>query len=230
MDLHLNLPVFCTVFTKEIDGASKIETASIKMSFLSELIAKKNELGHVETKVTTVGGDVFLERRENDCYAVQKMNEASPGFVLDTKPDMRIARVLPGLLMGSQDVVSDYEMLKLNSITHVLNVKHDSTIRFEGISYSHVPLLDLPEFDLLRALPQCVAFIDGVREQGATVYVHCNAGVSRSAAVVIAYMMQDQHLNFHEAYRILKEARPAVRPNDGFINQLKLYERELDIQ
>ncbi|KAF6214440.1 hypothetical protein GE061_009183 [Apolygus lucorum] len=197
------------------------------MSFLSELVRQKNELSHTTTRVSTPGGHVFCEEREENGYSTCQLRETVPGFVVDDKPDLVVADVLPGLLMGSQDVAADLNALKENSITHILNVGHASTIQYPGISYTQVQLLDLPETDLLRSLPQCLALIDGVREQGGTVFVHCNAGVSRSAAVTIAYVMQDQLIGFQEAYSRLKKLRPAIQPNVGFINQLKLYEKEL---
>uniref|UniRef100_A0A0A9WDN4 Dual specificity protein phosphatase 19 n=1 Tax=Lygus hesperus TaxID=30085 RepID=A0A0A9WDN4_LYGHE len=197
------------------------------MSFLSELVHRRNELTHTTTRVTTPGGHVFCEEREENGYSTCQLREKVPGFVVDENPDLEVAKVLPGLMMGSQDVAADLKVLKENSVTHVLNVGHDFTIQYPGISYTQVQLLDLPETDLLRSLPQCLAVIDGVREQGGTVFVHCNAGVSRSAAVTIAYVMQDELISFHEAYSRLKELRPAIQPNIGFINQLKLYEKEL---
>ncbi len=60
------------------------------------------------------------------------------------------------------------------------------------------------------------------RQEGA-VFVHCNAGVSRAATVVIAYHMKTQDVDFHTAYQHVKGVRPCIRPNDGFMRQLKQY-------
>ena len=54
-------------------------------------------------------------------------------------------------------------------------------------------------------------------------FVHCNAGVSRAATVVIAYYMKTQQADFITAYEHVKTIRPCIRPNDGFGQQLKEY-------
>jgi dual specificity phosphatase 12 len=48
-------------------------------------------------------------------------------------------------------------------------------------------------------------------------------GKSRSATVVIAYMMQKHHISPQEALERLQQSRPLVEPNDGFMEQLALY-------
>lgn len=48
-------------------------------------------------------------------------------------------------------------------------------------------------------------------------------GKSRSATVVIAYLMQKHNINPSEALSQLRQARSICEPNDGFMNQLELY-------
>lgn len=49
------------------------------------------------------------------------------------------------------------------------------------------------------------------------------AGVSRSAAFVIAYMMRKLKISYEEAYTYVKERRRKVKPNEGFVKQLQKY-------
>ena len=58
------------------------------------------------------------------------------------------------------------------------------------------------------------------------VLVHCVAGVSRSASIVMGYLMW-KHVAacFSEARSIVKAARPIINPNLGFVLQLRLFER-----
>lgn len=53
--------------------------------------------------------------------------------------------------------------------------------------------------------------------------VQCHAGKSRSASVVLAYLMKYKNMGFGTAMAYLKQRRPRVNPNVGFIEQLKLY-------
>ncbi|XP_063232224.1 dual specificity protein phosphatase 19-like [Bacillus rossius redtenbacheri] len=148
----------------------------------------------------------------------------SPGFVVDTRPDLQVADVLPGLLLGSQDAARDAGVLRGRRVTHVLSLGV-SVPPLPGITYRPVDLLDLPDCPLAPVLAPCFSFIDAARGQGC-VLVHCNAGVSRSAAVVIGYLIR-LGWSYEAAYRHLKERRSAIRPNEGFVRALKLYEKEI---
>jgi dual specificity phosphatase 12 len=52
--------------------------------------------------------------------------------------------------------------------------------------------------------------------KGGKVLVHCFAGVSRSATIIIAYMMQEHGMNYHSAFKFVKSKRPFINPNEGF--------------
>ena len=47
------------------------------------------------------------------------------------------------------------------------------------------------------------------------------AGVSRSAAIVIAYLMSRENMTYNEAVDLVEEKRPFINPNEGFKAQLK---------
>lgn len=51
------------------------------------------------------------------------------------------------------------------------------------------------------------------------VLVHCHVGVSRSATLVLAYLMLKQKLTLVEAIHVVKDNRGVV-PNRGFLRQL----------
>ena len=59
------------------------------------------------------------------------------------------------------------------------------------------------------------------------VLVHCAAGVSRSAAFVISYLMRKEKMRYKEAYEFVKARRGCVHPNGGFVQALEKYERYL---
>lgn len=52
--------------------------------------------------------------------------------------------------------------------------------------------------------------------------------MSRSATIVISYLMKRfAEMNLEKALRYVKSKRPIVNPNDGFIRQLRNYEKVL---
>ena len=67
-------------------------------------------------------------------------------------------------------------------------------------------------------------FIDRCFAGGGKVLVHCNDGMSRSASLVIAYLMQKYGLDFKKALNHVQSRRFCVQPNDGFEQQLREFE------
>jgi len=59
------------------------------------------------------------------------------------------------------------------------------------------------------------------------VLVYCKAGISRSAAIVLAFLMWSEEMAYHSALKTLRQKRRYVSPNSGFQKQLKKYESDL---
>ncbi|PIN02155.1 Phosphoprotein phosphatase [Handroanthus impetiginosus] len=87
-----------------------------------------------------------------------------------------------------------------------------------------VPLRDMENEDLLDYLDVCLDFIEESRKEG-SVLVHCFAGVSRSAAIITAYLMKSEQLSQEDAIESLRQSCESVCPNDGFLEQLKMFEQ-----
>jgi protein phosphatase slingshot len=57
--------------------------------------------------------------------------------------------------------------------------------------------------------------------EGTGVLVHCFAGRSRSATLIIAFLMETQSLTLTEAAEKLKSKRPEIKPNMSFVCQVR---------
>ncbi|XP_050305139.1 dual specificity protein phosphatase 19 [Anthonomus grandis grandis] len=185
------------------------------MSFLSELREKKKHLKPTETVVTQEDGKIFVVSNS----IVKKLDKVSTGFIIDLKPDDVPAKIVDYLYLGSQDCC-DPSVLEGHQIKHVLSLGVEPA-KTPDINYKFVKILDLDNANLLDILPKCLDFIESSLNRRENLLVHCNAGVSRSASVVIAYLVIKRKLMFDEAYEIVKLARPCIRPNDGFMLQLR---------
>jgi protein-tyrosine phosphatase len=77
------------------------------------------------------------------------------------------------------------------------------------------------EQDLDGIIQRGVAKIEECVSRGEKILVHCLAGKSRSATVVLAWMMKSKELAFEEALTELRKAHPLASPNTTFVKYLK---------
>lgn len=68
---------------------------------------------------------------------------------------------------------------------------------------------------------------DEARQSGARVLVHCQAGVSRSPTIVIAYLMKHTRMTMVDSYKYVKARRIIISPNLNFMGQLVEWETAL---
>ena len=141
-------------------------------------------------------------------------------------------QILPHLYLGPLEAEQlSLENLRLLGITHVLRLgcSFFPKSHARDLQYLEVDVFDRPESDLLSITKKhdCNGFIDKGRAHGG-ILVHCIAGISRSAAVVTAYIMCREHLGFSQALALVKAQRPRASPNAGFCEQLKVLEVECD--
>ncbi|GFO03642.1 dual specificity protein phosphatase 18 [Plakobranchus ocellatus] len=91
------------------------------------------------------------------------------------------------------------------------------TVRF-------VPLRDSADQSLLPYLDDLVDYVSEAVSSGGRVVVHCLAGVSRSASVVIAYLVREHGMTLRDAHDYVIARRDVIRPNPGFWAALVEYE------
>lgn len=68
---------------------------------------------------------------------------------------------------------------------------------------------------------------DSVKQSGGRVLVHCQAGISRSATICLAYLMHTQRFRLDEAFNFVKQRRNVISPNLAFMGQLLQYEVDI---
>ncbi|KAL0965185.1 hypothetical protein UPYG_G00277890 [Umbra pygmaea] len=133
--------------------------------------------------------------------------------------------VWPRLYIGDQNIASDRRELVRLGITHVLNCaqsKWRSGAEYYAgmdITYQGIEAHDSPSFDMSVNFYPAADFIHRALSSGGKLLVHCTVGVSRSATLVLAYLMIRQNLSLVDAIKTVKDHR-GVTPNRGFLRQL----------
>eukprot|EP01118_Nematostelium_gracile_P000978 TRINITY_DN1097_c0_g1_i1.p1 TRINITY_DN1097_c0_g1~~TRINITY_DN1097_c0_g1_i1.p1 ORF type:complete len:211 (+),score=18.58 TRINITY_DN1097_c0_g1_i1:190-822(+) len=130
--------------------------------------------------------------------------------------DPRPNKVLERLFIGCQDSARNQLCLRNLKISHIVDMT-GSKLHFDEFQYHSVHSLeDSQRADLLSVIEGCVSFIEEGMCLGSGVLVHCAAGVSRSAAVVAAYLMKREGMAVEEAVKTVQSARRIAQPNSGF--------------
>lgn len=71
---------------------------------------------------------------------------------------------------------------------------------------------------------------DAVKDCRGRVLVHCQAGISRSATICLAYLMMKKRVRLEEAFEFVKQRRSIISPNFSFMGQLLDFERSLQLE
>jgi protein-tyrosine phosphatase len=127
------------------------------------------------------------------------------------------ATITAGVLLGSKLVAEDLGALKKAKVTHVLNTASEIPNYHEGnaeagVVYLQLSLNDDEDDDITAEFEKCSAWIADAVAGGGIVFVHCQAGISRSASIVMAYLMAKESMSLKEAFLHTK----AKRHNIGF--------------
>ncbi|GLD61299.1 dual specificity protein phosphatase 8-like protein [Lates japonicus] len=136
--------------------------------------------------------------------------------------------ILPRLYLGAESDVTQDQLASLG-ISYVLSVSRCSPQPsfLPRSRYLRIPIDDSLWDDLLPWIPQALHFIDTAMSSGASVLVHCAAGISRSPALAVAYIMYSLGMDLDHAYRFVKERRPSISPNFNFLGQLQHFQGTL---
>ena len=136
--------------------------------------------------------------------------------------------MLPYLLVGGREDAEDLPRLLQLGVTHVLNAAASLDATHEAhFLYLKLELDDDDDEDVASAFAAAIAFIADAKEGGGTVLVHCVAGMSRSVALVIAWLLYAERMNLRAALDLVRARRPIALPNPGFRLALARYEVQL---
>lgn len=134
------------------------------------------------------------------------------------------------LYLGSLAAVYDAAALREAHISHivqVLDVPWMPLTEKEGFSCYKIPVMDDIAVDIRPHLEEACTNIDKALRNGNSVLVHCQQGVSRSAAIVIAYLIRNLGMSYETALDLVKGKRACVKPNSGFVRALQDWESSI---
>lgn len=149
------------------------------------------------------------------------------------------SEIFPGLFIGNSQSTYTREVLESNKITAVVSVvevRHalwNRTKFTDSIRPGHhlwIECFDSKVENMLVLMGTVCDFIDANLEPEGSkppgcVLVHCKMGISRSATMVIAYLMQKLGKSRDEVLAEVKIKWPRARPSSNFMAQLEIWEK-----
>ena len=129
--------------------------------------------------------------------------------------------------LGSLPLPNDVQTLKGIGIEYIVNMCAEyggprQTYEQFNMKQLHLPTVDsIPPS--LRSIEQAVQFIREAQENNQKVFVHCKAGIGRSAAIVLCHLVANEKMSPEEAFKLMKQKRPEVSMTIIHFSTVKQY-------
>lgn len=150
-------------------------------------------------------------------FAKRWWDEITPGLYLGALPLHGHLETLRITLQAVLSMVEEYEREE-SLLHHPIKGSDWESI---GIVQKSIPIADFTQVPLVK-LHEGVEFVKSHREKNENVYIHCKAGKSRSAAIVVSYLATALDHSLAEAINLTKKQRPIINIQDK-IHKIELY-------
>ncbi|WFC94270.1 hypothetical protein MBRA1_000898 [Malassezia brasiliensis] len=161
---------------------------------------------------------------------------STPSTARAAETEFGVSTVIPGFLYFGPSITcpADVETLRALGVQAVLNTAaeiddrdaEELALRTHFSRYLRIPLRDVVEQPhVQQSIVQACDFLDRACLYSCPTYVHCRAGKSRSAMIVIAYLIHARRWTLHQAYAHVAAQREQISPNIGFLAELMHFER-----
>ena len=176
----------------------------------------------------------YWNSQDNSNKKAVRMNniERGPlGSLYDLTYDSTL--IVDQLYLGNSCNARNYYELENNKVGLIINSSPCISNYFQNeFEYYNVKVEDISGADILCHLDNTVTrmheFIENNPQK--SVFVHCFMGSSRSATIIIAYLMKYHNYNLRDALNFVKEKREVVNLNQDFFKQLSEFDKTLNNQ
>ena len=141
------------------------------------------------------------------------------------------SKIFNWLYLGSYQNACNNNDLKDLKINYILNCAAECQNKnYPEINYFKAKINDFPNFNISLFFNKTNDFINEAKLSGKNILIHCQLGISRSTTCLIAYMIKYLGYNTVSAMQFIKNKRPQIMPNFGFLQQLKNYEERIKLE
>ena len=109
---------------------------------------------------------------------------------MSTKNHNDLDLIIQNLYLGNMAASDNKAALQRLGITHILSVTSSCKPQYsKEFEYKQIEVLDMPSTNLTKYFDDAAEFIsEGITGKNKCL-VHCNAGISRSTSMVMAYLI-----------------------------------------
>ena len=175
-----------------------------KQSFLNWYIGKHKKVERIYDKKETVFNHIY-------------------------KLSYNMTPIKDNIYLGNACDASYYYRLKNQNIKYIINVTKEIPNYFKNdFDYFNIDINDLNQesFDF-NSFENVLNYIYDIQKKNEKfkkkdcILIHCYMGSSRSATIVLLYLMDKYNFSFEKALYLLKQKRDIINVNTNFINNLK---------
>ncbi|KAF7477031.1 serine/threonine/tyrosine-interacting-like protein 1 [Marmota monax] len=136
--------------------------------------------------------------------------------------------IIPGkVFLGNFSQACDPQVQKDLKIKAHINVSMEMGPFFAGDSDNllHIQIEDTPDVKIIPFLRHLCHFLEIHLELGSVVLVFSTRGISRSCAVIVAFLMHWREETLQRSWAYVKKCKNNMRPNWGLVTQLSEWEK-----
>lgn len=139
-------------------------------------------------------------------------------------------RITANIWIGEWNSTKEEEFLVNTPISQVLTLcstrpQFEEKIFLSDILERQMKLKDQINFCILPFIDQCINFIEEAVKNDTQILINSRHGVSRSGAIVCAYLMKQNNWSYEKALNFVQKKRGNIKPNLGFALQLRTWYR-----
>jgi protein-tyrosine phosphatase len=130
--------------------------------------------------------------------------------------------IIDNIYLGNGNNAANFSSLENNNIQVIVNITSELDNYFENLNkfiYYKFPLLDEKNNNISEYFKKFINVYE--TNENKNILIHCYMGASRSACLVLLYLIYKKNMTFDEANNFLIKKRTIVNINKDFIIKLK---------
>ncbi|CCW68535.1 unnamed protein product [Phytomonas sp. Hart1] len=170
---------------------------------------------------------------------ITKTRNDDPSRRISNNGSVPPSKILDFLYLGSVLDAQDAKFIDQENIQCVLNISREEywsvdnnvvvyPFKIEDTCNADITPLFRPTFNLIESMRR--KYFEAKEKKHAVlprVLVHCHKGISRSTAIVMAYLIKRNGFSVSEALQYIRRRRYRVEPNVGFLEALRNLENSM---